>query len=100
MWQYFQNMKHHYTNYCQILAEITRGIMITKQPQKENNMFTKIKETVSSREFQTGVGQIGIAVASIVVSSVVSKLVNQTLNAGLDKLMDRVHGTEETPAAE
>jgi CBS domain containing-hemolysin-like protein len=74
--------------------------MITKQPQKENNMFEKIKSTVSSREFQTGLGQIGIAVTSIVVSSVVSKLVSQTLNNGLEALMDRVHGTEETPAAE
>lgn len=63
-------------------------------------MFTKIKETVSSREFQTGVGQIGIAVASIVVSSVVSKLVNQTLNAGLDKLMDKIHGEVEVTLAE
>lgn len=63
-------------------------------------MFEKVKSTLNSREFQTGAGQIGIAVVSIVVSTVVSKMVNQGLNTGLEALMDKIHGKIETPAAE
>jgi hypothetical protein len=66
-------------------------------------MLNQIKTTMSSREFQTGVGQVAIAVTSIVVSSVVSGLVNKGLNAGLEKLMDKVHGVAEvvvTPTEE
>lgn len=63
-------------------------------------MLEKIQSTLKSREFQTGAGQIGIAVVSIVVSSVVSQMVNKGLNTGLESLMDKIHGKIETPAAE
>lgn len=61
-------------------------------------MFEKIKSTLTSREFQTGAGQIAIAVTTLVVTTVVSNMVNKGLNTGLEALMDKVHGKVVTPA--
>ena len=63
-------------------------------------MFDKIKSTVSSREFQTGAGQVAIAITAIIVANVTSQLVAKGLNTGLESLMDKVHGklVVETPA--
>ena len=63
-------------------------------------MFTRIKEVMGSRQFQTSVGQVGVAVVSIAVSSIVSQLVAKNLNNGLEALMDKIHGTIEEIAAE
>jgi hypothetical protein len=61
-------------------------------------MFDKIKSTVASREFQTGAGQVAIALTAIIVANVTSTLVAKGLNAGLESLMDKVHGKLiETP---
>lgn len=62
-------------------------------------MFEKIKNTLSSREFQTGAGQVAIAVTSIVVANAVSHLVSKGLNTGLESLMDKIHGSIEEIAA-
>lgn len=61
-------------------------------------MFDKFKSTVNSREFQTGAGQVAIAVVSILAANVVSGLVAKGLNTQLNNLMDKIHGTIETPA--
>ena len=63
-------------------------------------MLDKIKSTMSSREFQTGAGQVAIAVTSIIVANVVSGLVAKGLNTGLTSLMDKIHGVVETTPAE
>jgi len=61
-------------------------------------MLNKIKTTVNSREFQTGVGQVVIMVGTVIVSSVVSKLISGGLNTGLELLMDKIHGKIEIAA--
>jgi hypothetical protein len=66
----------------------------------DNIMFEKIKTTLSSREFQTGAGQVAIMVTTVVVSSMVSKLTSQALNTGLEALMDKIHGSIEEITAE
>ena len=63
-------------------------------------MFEKIQSTLKSREFQTGAGQVAIAVTSIIVANVVSGLVAKGLNTGLTTLMDKVHGQIEIKPAE
>lgn len=65
-------------------------------------MADKVKSTVSSREFQTGAGQIAIAITAIIVANVTSTLTAKALNTGLEKLMDKIHGQVivNTPAAE
>lgn len=63
-------------------------------------MLEKIQSTVSSREFQTNVGKVAIAVTAIIVANVTSSLVANGLNTGLTALMDKVHGKIETPSAE
>lgn len=63
-------------------------------------MLEKIKSTLSSREFQTGAGQVAIAAAAIIVANVTSGLVAKGLNTGLEKLMDKVHGKIEVTPAE
>ena len=63
-------------------------------------MLEIFKSTLSSREFQTGAGQVAIAVTSIIVANVVSGLVAKGLNTGLTSLMDKIHGVVETTPAE
>ena len=63
-------------------------------------MLEKIQSTLKSREFQTGAGQVAIAVTSIIVANVVSGLVAKGLNTGLTTLMDKVHGQIEIKPAE
>lgn len=58
-------------------------------------MFTKVKEVMNSRKFQTGAGRVAIDVVGIVVSATVARLVTQGLNAGLEGLMDKIHGKIE-----
>lgn len=58
-------------------------------------MFEKIKNTLNSREFQTGAGQVAIAVTAIIVANVTSGLVAKGLNTGLESLMDKIHGKLE-----
>jgi len=61
-------------------------------------MLKQIKSTLSSREFQTGAGQVAIAVTAIIVANVVSTLVAKGLNTQLEILMEKVHGKIEIPA--
>lgn len=66
-----------------------------------NTILEGVKAKVSSREFQTGAGQVVIAVTAIVVANVTSQLVAKGLNAGLESMMDKIHGKIEqvaTPA--
>lgn len=62
-------------------------------------MFTKIADTVKSRQFQNGAGQLVIAVTTLVVTSVVSNAVSKGMNTGLQAILDKVHGAIETPKA-
>lgn len=60
-------------------------------------MLENLKSTLKSREFQTGAGQIAIAVATLVITTAMNKVIAGGLNTGLEALMDKIHGTTEIP---
>ncbi len=63
----------------------------------------KIKTTANSRDFQSVVGQVGIAVVGIIVAQTVNRVVTGALNNQLNTLLDKIHGvieTTETPVTE
>lgn len=56
-------------------------------------MLNNFKSTIGSRQFQNGVGQVVIAVTTLIVTSVVSTKVSQGMNTGLQAILDKIHGT-------
>lgn len=63
-------------------------------------MFKNIGDTIKSREFQNGAGQLVIAVTTLVVTSVVSNMVSKGMNTGLQAVLDKIHGTIEIAPTE
>lgn len=61
-------------------------------------MFEQIKEKLKDEQVQRAALQFGGAIATFVASYAINKMLSAGVDAGINKLMEKLHPTTETPA--